>query len=444
MYGAAIIAFQIFLICFFQILLIGYFNKISNNNPLSDVGFIYFTLLFSYIFFPGIGIILAAIGDDFFQIALGDPSLEELYEHQWRQIIFYISSIAGYLIFRDKFTFTNNFVKVNKLKNPHAIIIFIFVMIVLFIVVLGLLSSTVENYYEGYTRYDHLNYVARRILSIVINLKFGFYAIALVIFYQNYTRYRFAMVLFSLFICTFEIFYSYGSRIEAFKILLMLCCLYSVYVSKINILKIVLILIALMSIFSLVEIVRSSMINESDFLTYIYEVGVKPAQEFGSLYFTGFKLYELRTSNALPSSNPLMFIYDFISIIPFVNFDEINPMVWYAKNFYPDAIVPPFTLGPIAISAIYGGEIDLIIRGFILASIISLISNWFNKNYKSWVAATIYVYFYSTVVMLLKYDIFWFSSTLVKLLFPSIFIIYFLDLILEKFRKVNSLNEESI
>ena len=429
------IALQITLVLSVQLLLMIYFNRVSNKNPLSDVGFIYFCLLFSYIIFPGIGIIFIAIGDNFFAIPLGNPTLEEICQHQWRQIMFYASSIVGYLIFRKGISLKNKIVKEYKLKNPDVVLIILVTLVIIFIGLLALLSSSVETYYEAYTRYDHLNYVARRMLSIVINLKFGFYAIVLVIFFHNYSRHRLGLYLFSLFICVFEILYSYGSRIEAFKILLMLSCLYSVYISKINLKKIILILFALMSIFSAIEIYRSALLNESDILTYVYEFGVKPAQEFGALFFTGFKLYELRINNAMPSTNPLMFIYDFLSVIPFVNFDEINPIVWYAKNFYPDATVPPFTLGPIAVSAIYGGEIDLVIRGFILASMIALISNWFDRNRGSWVAATIYVYFYSTVVMLLKYDIFWFASTLFKLLFPSILVVYFLEKILENIKK---------
>ena len=299
-----------------------------------------------------------------------------------------------------------------------------------------LLSSPVENYYEGYTRYDHLNFIVRRILSVVINLKFGFYAIVLVILFQNYAKYKSTIVIFTITVCLFEILYSYGSRIESFKILLMICCLYSIYVSSIKIFKIVFILFALLFIFSIVELARSATINESDFLSYLIEVGAKPAEEFGALFFTGFKLYELKLNNALPEINPLMFFYDLIAIIPFINIDEINPMVWYAKNFYPNAVVPPFTLGPIAVSAIYGGEIDLSVRGFILGLIIAFISNWYKRNLKSWIVASVYVYFYSTVVMLLKYDVFWFASVFVKLLIPSIFIIYFIDLTIDKLRLV--------
>lgn len=430
--------FQIILICIIQIEIILYFNKITNRNPLSDVGFIYFFLLFSYIFFPGIGIILAANGDEFFKIALGNPSLEELYKHQWRQIVFYILSFIGFLIIRSKIKFKGKEGKVNRLKNKNTTVKVIVAAIIIFIILLELLSAPVDNYYEGYTRYDHLNYIARRILSVVINLKFGFYAIALVIFFQNYTRYKSSILIFTTIICLFEILYSYGSRIESFKILLMVSCLYSVYVRKIKIMKIVMILFALLIIFSMVELVRSAMINDSDFITYLIEVGAKPAEEFGALFFTGFKLYELRVNNGLPETNPLMFLYDLLAIIPFANFDEVNPIVWYARNFYPNAVVPPFTLGPIAVSAIYGGEIDLGVRGFILGLIIASISNWYNRNLKSWIVASIYVYFYSTVVMLLKYDVFWFASVFVKLLVPSILVIYFIDLTLDKLRRVKS------
>lgn len=431
------ILLQIIIVCSVQIKIIMYFNKITNKNPLSDVGFIYFFLIFAYIFFPGIGILLAAHGDEFFKIALGNPSLEELYKHQWRQILFFLLSFFGFSIVRNK-KYKEKIdeldSKKNKLRNTNTVVNVIFAAIFIFLVLLELLSSPVENYYEGYTRYDNLNFIVRRLLSIIINVKFGFYAIVLVIMFQNYIRFKARIIIFTVIICVFEILYSYGSRIEAFKILLMICCLYSIYVSGVKLSKIVIILFYLLFIFSIVEIARSAMINETDLLSYLIEVGVKPAEEFGALFFTGFKLYELRLNNAFPEINPLMFFYDFLAVMPFINIDEINPMVWYARNFYPNAVVPPFTLGPIAISAIYGGEIDLSVRGFILGLIIGLVSNWHSRNLKSWVVTSVYVYFYSTVVMLLKYDIFWFTSVFIKLIIPSIITIYIIDLIFYKLR----------
>ena len=83
-------------------------------------------------------------------------------------------------------------------------------------------------------------------------------------------------------------------------------------------------------------------------------------------------------------------------------------------------------------------SIPIFVVSFILGLIFASISNWYNRNLKSWIVASIYVYFYSTVVMLLKYDVFWFASVFVKLLVPSILVIYFIDLTLDKLRRVKS------
>ena len=127
------ILFQIFLICVMQLSVIIYFNKITNSNPLSDVGFIYFFLIFSYILFPGIGIFLAATGDEFFKIALGNPSLEELYKHQWRQIVFYVLSFFGFFIIRNKNIVKEKGGGYNKLKNTNTIVKIILTTIIFFI-----------------------------------------------------------------------------------------------------------------------------------------------------------------------------------------------------------------------------------------------------------------------------------------------------------------------
>ena len=55
-------------------------------------------------------------------------------------------------------------------------------------------------------------------------------------------------------------------------------------------------------------------------------------------------------------------------------------MVWYAKNYFPNSTVAPFTLGPIADSAIWGGEIDLFFRGLINGILFALLIKWFIKN----------------------------------------------------------------
>ena len=67
----------------------------------------------------------------------------------------------------------------------------------------------------------------------------------------------------------------------------------------------------------------------------------------------------------MPDKDWQMFIYDFISPFSFNSDTRWNPMYWYGVNFYPLSDVPPFTIGPIAESAIWGGEFDLFCRGVI-------------------------------------------------------------------------------
>jgi hypothetical protein len=131
-----------------------------------------------------------------------------------------------------------------------------------------------------------------------------------------------------------------------------------------------------------------------------------------------------------------MFFNDLISLVTFGDFVDWNPMNWYAKNYYPDSIVPPFTLGPISDSAIWGGEIDLFIRGLLNGIFFALIVRWFIRCHNRWWGATIYAYFYATCIMTLKYSIFFHFNPLVKNIIPAMLVIIFTRLI------VKSLNKE--
>ena len=78
-----------------------------------------------------------------------------------------------------------------------------------------------------------------------------------------------------------------------------------------------------------------------------------------------FHLYFERKHNIMPSSDWRMFFNDFISIIPFIDHITYNPQYWYARNNFPTADVPPTTMGILADSAIWGGELDLLLRSLI-------------------------------------------------------------------------------
>jgi hypothetical protein len=148
--------------------------------------------------------------------------------------------------------------------------------------------------------------------------------------------------------------------------------------------------------------------------------GLKHASEFGAVYFTSFHLYAERALGSLPPRDWQMLFYDFIALLPFVEQTKYHPQYWYARNYTPQAEVPPVTMGILANSAIWGGEIDLLLRSFLNGAIFALLMRWFLKRSDRWWALTVYVYCYATCVMTLKYSVLFQLTPLAKIMLPTI------------------------
>jgi hypothetical protein len=97
-------------------------------------------------------------------------------------------------------------------------------------------------------------------------------------------------------------------------------------------------------------------------------------------------------------------------------------MSWYNKYYYPDVEVSPYTIGPIAESAMWGGEIDLAIRAFINGVFFAFIVCWFIKRSTKWWAFVIYTYCYSTCILTMKYSVFFQLTPIVKTVLPTLLI----------------------
>ncbi len=182
-------------------------------------------------------------------------------------------------------------------------------------------------------------------------------------------------------------------------------------------------MLALGLVFSVIEMVRSADLDFSTFKETISQEQGMPAGELGAVYVTGFHLYSERSQGTLPPIEWQAFFNDFISLVPLVDQTKWHPMYWYARNYFPDAVVPPLTLGPIAESALWGGEIDLIIRGFINGTLFAFLMRWFAREGGKWQVMTIYIFCYSTCIMCLKYSIFYHLAPLVKVILPLLLIV---------------------
>lgn len=404
---------------FFYVLLL---KKVNGETLFCDLGFIYSSLLVLYTVIPGLVLVygLTKPGDPI-AVMLDTMSITvpDLSRHLWRHFLFLVCFSIGYYFFRGKEKFYSLEIK----KSMHFSIITLIVVIFICLFFLSVLSAPVETYYDNYTRYDHLAVPIRKIVSVLIRFKGGFYVILLSLLFLNYKKYKIYIFVSVVLICIYELLYSHGSRINIFIILLQVIFLYNYIVQVISVKNLITYALVLLAFFSIVEIIRlldGSVENTKDVIS---DEGIKPPGELGALFITSFHLYSEREKGALPKRELSMFFYDLISPISFNSDTSLNPMYWYAKNYFPESIVPPFTIGPIAESAIWGGEIDLFFRGLINGAYFAFIVRWFMRRRDKWWGIATYAFLFSYSVITLKYSVFFYLTPVFKDLTPTLLLV---------------------
>ncbi|WP_157492319.1 hypothetical protein [Geothrix fermentans] len=391
-----------------------------------ELGFLYVAFILAYTIFPAFTFLVIdldlASGWVWEKLSLLLPAPSSLGAHLWRHVLFISSVAIGYLWFRG-----HKQIEATRPSDPNGIdfrtILILGAVVLVCISAISFMSAPVTTYIENYTRYDHLSWFPRKFVSLCARLKQGFYVALLTFLFMHYRRYKYLAWFAVLSMAAFEVIYSYGSRIESLIVLLMGFVLYHLFVNFVTLKKGVITCIALAMIFTALEVIRSYDFDLTQANGAVSAQGVSPASEFGAVYFTGFHLYEERANNAIPPTEFPMFFNDFISLLMPNDFKRWNPQYWYADAYFPDSVVPPETMGPIADSAIWGGEIDLLFRGLINGIFFAYLTRWFISRRDKWWATVIYIFCYATCIMTLKYSVFYHLNPLFKTFLPVILLI---------------------
>ncbi len=395
-------------------------NRRFKIDFFAEIGTLYMGLFLAYSIIPALTFIFTKLNSND-SLAKLLPNDNDLANHLWRHVLFAFFFSVGYLVYRGKKNIPD-IAHIKKIRISKSVLYFILGTTIFCIIYLKILSSPVETYYDSFTRYDHLPWILKKFASLLIRFKYGFYAITLTILFLNFKKYRVFTLAFLVLICIYEISDSLGARIIALMILLQASCLYSLAVNKLSIKKGLIFMLALALLFTIIEIGREAGFNISDAKSNVDSDGFRTATEFASVFYPGYHLYTERQKSALPPRPMPMFFNDFISIFTFGDFDTWNPMAWYNKYYYPDVDVSPYTIGPIAESAMWGGEIDLAIRAFINGLFFAFIVCWFIKRSTKWWAFVIYTYCYSTCILTMKYSVFFQLTPIVKTILPTLLI----------------------
>lgn len=395
--------------------------KKTNTGIFGEIGFIYLVFSLAYTVVPAFTLISTGykilLGFDGQKVLILYPTAAEVALHLWRHFIFISGFALGYLVLRGSVS-DNRLICNDECNTYGFIIVFLILIMLACVLTLLLMSSPVNSYIDHYTRFNHLSWLSMRIVHVCLIIKSGGYFVLLSLMFSNYNKYKRWIFIIVPIMCIFETVYSYGSRIETLIVLLAFVGFYHFKSRMITIKKGVIYLLSLSVLFSGIELVRSARGDMRDVSYYVATEGIKSASEFGSVFNASFHLYSERADNSLPQREWQMFFHDITALIPFIDHTTNHPEYWYARNYFPNAVVPPQTMGVIADSALWGGEIDLFVRSLINGILFAILVRWFTVRRNKWWALTIYIYCYATCIMTLKYSVLWHLAPFFRVLAP--------------------------
>jgi len=376
-----------------------------------------------YTIFPALVLIFGFL-DDRSPLAWINPNIEDMANHLWRHVLFAFAFALSFLLSRGNKSIYTKIPK-RDFSSDDKIILFSFVFIFISCISIIALSAPVTDYYSHYTKFDHLPPLVRSIVSVIVRLNWGFTSILLVFLFMNYQRYKFLIPFIILIVMMLDLTITSGARIQSFIILSTVLCAYVLFIKQIGVYKLITYSFLVLFAFLFLGILRLSYGEELnlDFANLLLTM----FGEFGAVFYSGFILYIDRLSGALPIAPWQMFFYDLWALVPFIDITHWTPINWFHINYHPSAPVPPFTLGPIANSAIWGGGSDLFIRGLLSGITFAMITRLFNAYRDNWIIISIYVFSFSTTILIMKYSIFYHSQLVYKTLFPAVIICWIIS-----------------
>ena len=397
----------------------------TGGRLFGELGFVYLSFALAYTLVPAVKILLLDFdipqSFDSVLFAASYPAAEDLGTHFWRQALFMAVVAAGFLAVRTLPLPPKMGGDAPRL--PSGLTIAAFSFVVVFSIGLDLrLSRSFTEYVEYYTRFEHLSWMTSKLIGLAGVLKGGGYFVVLVMLFSRYRRYRAVIIVATALICTYEVWRSLGSRIEAFTILLAVFGLYQLRVRPISVKQGAAALVVLAMVFSAVGFLRNAGYDVERAMVAAREQRGIQGSEFDAVFATSFHVYQERARGTLPPRDWRMFFWEFIAVVPFVDHISYHPQYWYARNYFPRALVPPATLGVLAESGLWGGEVDLVVRGFLNGALFAWLTRWFLRRRDRWWALTIYIYCYATCILTLKYSVLYQIIPLTRMVFPALLV----------------------
>jgi hypothetical protein len=80
-------------------------------------------------------------------------------------------------------------------------------------------------------------------------------------------------------------------------------------------------------------------------------------------------------------------------------------------------------MGIVAMSAIWGGEWNLLIQGLLNGCLYALAMRWFERHRDKWWGLSTYVFLYATCIMTLKYSLLYQLIPFVQMMVPTFLVV---------------------
>lgn len=383
-------------------------HRRTRSPLLGEIGFLYLGFALAYTLLPAAGFLVFGFvfpplvgGGDTIVLS---PTPNDLGIHFWRHCLFVAMVALGYVFGRARFP-QGPPEPTRALGGAVTGLLWPIVVVATMTGVL-LMSAPVDSYIEHYTRFDHLSWLARRVVYVLLMLKSGGYLVLLTVLVTR-PRYRALLPAALLGIATYETLYSFGARIDAFIPVLTGLLLFHLHVKPIPMRRAGFVLMSLAATFFALGLFRAGGYDAAGARRVLLSQTGEQLIEFASVYTAGFHLYHERDLGQLPPRPPAMAVYEFVALIPFVDHVTGHPQYWYQRNYFPGLRVPGHTLGVIADSAIWGGEVDLLVRALLNGLLFGLVARWYFRDPGGPLKLSLYAYLCATSIMTLKYSVFY-------------------------------------
>jgi hypothetical protein len=343
---------------------------------------------------------------------------EEIRAHLIRTVIFLVFLILTAIVFDKRPVPTRN--KLRFSVSRFTVLFAFAIFLIANLIMLGL-SAPIENYYDFYSRFDHLTGPLSVLASVAKRLVWGITPILIFLLSVRYTESMKMYVAAVGLIVVFLVVNTHGARADAMLAIIQAACFRMLWVRKeISWSKVaVLIPIAALCLYALRYAEFARVDAGSSFELLGDDLLLLAPGEFFALFFPSIELHSL--SPELRTFGISVYFKDVLALIPFLEIGDLDLMFWYWKMFAPTAPVAPYTMGVLADPAILG-EWWLVVEAVVIGRLAVAANRlrWASDPYR--LAA--YGYLASIGVLVLKYNMLTYVDLLLNNFLPGALIMW--------------------